>query len=155
MRVWVIICFVLTGCTTAPEKDVEKTSTWREAYVRTMTGEVTPRFYMLDRKWPHFTVEMHSVEYTLAGYGLPAGHKPMSYFLTYQHASDVLLGQDLTCHEIPRWHLICFNKEGENIGEDLRRTSIEIAQSLITVPNSSQIGPITFDTLFFLEVPGN
>lgn len=153
MRALLLLSFLLVGCAGTSERDLDQAQAWREAYVRTLTGQLTPQFYMLDRKWPHFTVEMHSVEYTLAGYGLPAGQKPMTYFLAYQHARDTLLGQELTCHEIPQWHLICYNEDGENIGEDLRRTSVAIAQAQVNAPNSDRIGNIKFDTLFFIELP--
>ena len=98
MRALVIICVVLAGCADRGEKS-ETAEIFLAPLNKTMIGEVEPKLYFLDKKFPMFVVEMNGQEYTLEGYHEPPGQDRPKYFFAHGNAKAFLEGQTLTCRE--------------------------------------------------------
>ena len=150
MRAVVVIGFILAGCAGGSDRITQESTPFVSPLGPPMTGEVTPNFYFLDRKFPVFTVDFQGAEYSLEGYHEPPGHDRLKYFFAYQNARDFLLDETLTCHETTPWHLVCFNDRGENMSAYLAPKSASSADQEPQVTTSDRDD---FDTLFFLELP--
>lgn len=147
-----VICVLwLTGCAATPEKVAQPEYLFGAPFGPAMTGEITPYFYFIDRKFPVFTVDFNGQEYSLEGYNEPPGHDRLKYFFAYQNARDFLLGKTFTCHETFPWHLVCFNSKGENMAQYLEPKPLS-SQS-VEKGNLKKEDRDYFDTLFFLELP--